>query len=85
MIEYFVYGLLVLFALSFVKIKGKRLINFRRFLFLLVLFPLILLVVLFSSMVIVIILLMFIVIFVIGYLYVLFGRKKRSGRVIVVR
>lgn len=83
MIEYFFYALIVLIALSFVKVKGRRLINLGRFLFFLALFPLVLLVVLFSSVVAVIILVAFILIFVIGYLYMLFGRGK--GKVVLVR
>lgn len=83
MIEYFVYALIALLVLSFVKVKGKRLINLRRFLFFLALFPLVLLVVLFSSAIAVIVLAGFILIFVIGYLYMLFGRGK--GKFVVVR
>ncbi len=83
MIEYFFYAFLVLLALSFVKVKGRRLINLRRFLFFLALFPLVLLVVLFSSVVAVIVLVVFILIFVIGYLYMLFGRGK--GKFVVIR
>lgn len=84
MIEYFVGALLLLLALSFVKIKGGRLMNLRRFLFMLALFPLVLLIVFFSSVIVIVVLVMFVVIFVIGYVYVMFFRK-RKGKVVVIR
>jgi len=84
MIKYFIIAFLVLVALSFVKIKGKRLVNLRRFLFMLALLPLVFLVVFFSSVIIALVLVMFIVIFVIGYVYVMFSKKGR-GKVVVIR
>lgn len=65
-------------------VKGRRLVSFRRFLFMLALLPLILLVVFFSSVIILLILGMFILIFIVGYIYLMFGRKKRA-KVIVIR
>jgi len=84
MIEYLVIASVALAVLSLVKIRGKRLLNLRRFLFMLALFPLILLVVFFSSIIIAIVLVMLIVLFVAGYIYVMFSRKRR-GKVIVIK
>ncbi len=85
--EYFIYALIVLFLLSLIKIKGKRLINLRRFLFLLALFPVVLILVLFSSVILVLVLVMLVIIFIVTYIFMIFGRKKRffKGRVTVLK
>lgn len=83
MIEYFLYILLFLFVISFVKIRGKRVVSFKRFLFMLLLAPLIFVIVIFSSLVLVVVLALFVLLFVLVYVYMMFGRKK--GKVIIVR
>lgn len=78
--QYFVYALVILFVLSLIKIKGKRVVNLRRLLFLLALFPLVFLIVLFSSVIIVLFLVMLIIIFIVTYIFLAFGKKKRFFR-----
>lgn len=83
MIEYFLYALLFLFILSFVKIRGRRIVSFKRFLFMLLLSPLIFVIVLFSSLVLVAVLALFVLLFIIAYVYMMFSKKK--SKVIVIK
>jgi len=83
MIEYLLASVALL-AIGFVKFKGERFSGIRRFLYLLAVFPLIFFVVLLSSAIIVAVVVALVAIFVVGYVYLIFSRK-RKGRVIVVK
>ncbi len=83
--KYFLIALAILVVLSLIKVKGKRIVDFRRFLFMLALFPLILLIVLFSSVIIIVVLACFILVVVIGYAYFMFSRKRRFRKVVVIK